>query len=744
MGKRIIFSVFCFFILSFSVYSVEDSVSIDTITNYQGWGWDVLVVNNNYITMGIVPVIGARVLQYDLGVDTFMIVNEDLFGDIFDLSEGIYGPWSNKYGYGGYKTWPAPQSEWPGTWPPPPIMDWGEYEYEVTHVSKDSVTIWLKGQTEQYQAPDLRFDRYITAYRNSTQVKVVTVLFNDSSSEKSQAVWEITQTIVQHENEHDYSNFSAYFPAASASDIWGSGGPHYEEVLPGIYRANYSSVEGKIFVSSSDGWVSFVDERDQQTYAKVFDMPEGAEYADDGASVELYTSGSNRYMEVEVLGPYEPIGPNGDSIVFVEYWYATQNSGPIYNTNHAGTVTQKLAYSHQTKTITGEYGVFTEGELRVKYFDSEGAELGDGPVVSVYPDTLVQISESVTLPGSTSSIALYAYDVDDLFIESIDQVNIENNDSFIAYKATETPVIDGIADESFWGDTITWYPLDYVWLPYEEYVAPEDFTGRFKISWTDDRLLLLVEIVDDVLYDIYSDPLSNYWNDDCVEVFLDEDHSGGSHGNNYNAFAYHVSTTFDVVDGGTGVSALFNSHIEAAWTQSDSLYTWELSIKVFDDTYVDESSIPVTLANGKEMGYSLAYCDNDASVERENFIGSKYLEYDVRNDSYLNASIFGTLTLIDPNAGSVEPPEAVVQMEQENITLYPNPASETLYYWFNDTPETIYTYSIIDLTGQVVCSGNLEKNSKVGTIEIKALPQGSYIINFRNRMGIISKRINLL
>ena len=693
--------------------------------------------------MGIVPVIGARVLQYDLGVDTFMIINDDLFGQLFDVSSGISGPWSNKYGYGGYKTWPAPQSEWPGTWPPPPIMDWGEYEYEVTHASKDSVTVWLKGQTEQYQAPDLRFDRYITVYKNSTLAKVVTVLFNDSDTEKNQAIWEVTQTIVQHENKHDYNNFSAYFPAAKASDIWGSGGPHYEEVLPGIYKANYSSVEGKIFVAASDGWVCFVDERDKQTYTKVFDMPEGAEYADDGASVEIYTNGGNRYMEVEVLGPYEPIGPDGDSIVFVEYWYATQNSGPIYNTTHAGTVTQKLAYSHQTRSISGEYGVFNEGELRVKYFDGEGTELGDGPVVSVYPDTAVQLSEAVTLPASTESIELHAYDIYGSFIECLDKVDVTDDDTFIAYKATETPVIDGYADESFWGDTIPWYPIDYVWLPYNEYVAPEDFTGRFKISWTDDRLLLLVEIVDDVLYDIYPNPLDNYWNDDCVEVFLDEDHSGGNHQFNYNAFAYHISTTFDVVDGGTGTSALFNSHIDAARTQSDSLYTWELSIKVFDDTYVDESSTPVTLTNEKEMGFSLAYCDNDASAYRENFIGSKYLPESQSNDSYINASIFGTLTLIDPNAGPVEPPEAVAQNEYEDITLFPNPASETLYYRFNEIPGIMYSYSIVDLAGQVVRTGSLDKSSESGMIDVKALPQGAYVINFQNRMGMISKRINL-
>ncbi len=741
MHKKLIVTVCCFFVFGFSLYGIEDSVSIDTINNYHGWGWDVLVVSNHYITLGIVPAIGGRVLQYDLGIDTFMIINDDLLGQMFDPAVNIYGPWNGTWAYGGYKTWPAPQSEWPGSWPPPPILDWGEYEYETIHASKDSVTLWLKGQTEQYQAPDLRFDRYMTAYRNSTRVKVVTVLFNDSETEKNQSIWEVTQTIVRHENTNDFANFSAYFPAAGASDVWGSG-PYYEEILPGIYQVKYVSEEGKISTSASEGWVCFVDERDQQTYAKVFDLVEDTEYTHDGASVEIYTAGSSKYMEVEVLGPYQAIDPNGDSIVFVEYWYATRSSGPMFSANHGGMITEQLNYNRQTQQVTGEFGVFNEGELRVKYCNSEGTEIGEGPSVSVSPDMMVQLDETSNPPELTESIELHAYDVDGLFIECIDKVDITADDSFIAYKASEMPVIDGSASDECW-DTVGWYPINFVWLPYNDYVASDDFTGRFKLSWTDERVLLLVEVVDNILYDGHSDPLQNYWDDDCVEVFLDEDHSGGNHLNNFNAFAYHVSTVFDIVDNDDSGPALFNSHIDAARSQMDSLYIWELSIKIFDDSYTDESSIPVTLSHGKEMGFSLAYCDNDASPSRENFIGSKYLPESESNNSYINASLFGTLTLVDP-ADSPDISDPFTVLKQENLRVYPNPASEVLYYWFDNNPDSDYQYRIVDLTGQTVRTGLIARNIKRGVIDLNGLHQGTYIIYFQNTDHVISRQIILL
>ncbi len=737
MLKKFIVLFSLLLIIRYTVYGTPDSVTIDTVTNYHGWGWDVLVVSNNYITLSIVPSIGARVLQYDLGTDTFMIVNESLLGEVFyDPSPT---PWDGNWGYGGYKTWPAPQSIW--NWPPPPTLAWGNYEYEVTHASNDSVVIWMKGQTETVRTPGLRFDRYMVAYRNSSHIKVTTVLFNDSDSEQDWSIWEVTQTIVQHGNDNDYANFSAYFPAAQASDVWGSG-PYYEEVLPGVYRVKYVSTEGKISTATSEGWACFVDERDQQTYAKVFDLIKDAEYTHNGASVEFYTNGSTRYMEVEVLGPYETIGPDGDSIVFVEDWYTTRTSGPIYTANRGGLVREKLDYNRQTKEVTGEFGIFNEGELRLKFLNSEGNETGEGSSVEASPDTLVQLTEAVELPPLTESIELQAYDVDGSYIDRIDKVNITTDDSFFAYKALEFPVIDGLATDECW-DTARWYPLDFVWLPYNDYVAPEDFTGRFKLSWTNERLLLLVEVIDDVLYDGHPDPLQNYWDDDCVEVFLDEDHSGGDHLYNFNAFAYHVSTTFDVVDNGPSGPALFNSHIDAAMSQTDSLYTWELSIKVFDDSYSGESSIPVILSDGKEMGYSLAYCDNDGSPSRENFIGSKYLPESESNNSYINASLFGTLTLIDPLSGpDYKDPGAL--MKEENIMVYPNPTSGMLYYRFENFSQKNFNYQINDLTGQTIMTGTITDGFNGGYIDLSRLSKGVYFINFQTNHDVVSKRIVLL
>ena len=114
-----------------------------------------------------------------------------------------------------------------------------------------------------------------------------------------------------------------------------------------------------------------------------------------------------------------------------------------------------------------------------------------------------------------------------------------------APRAGEAINIDGRAEESSW-EKAAWNPIDQLWLGVQP--GPEDFSGRFKVLWDEDHLYILAEIIDDVLFDRYPDPRQDYYKDDCLEIFLDEDHSGGDHTYNFNAFAYHIALDYNIVD----------------------------------------------------------------------------------------------------------------------------------------------------------------------------------------------------
>jgi len=205
--------------------------------------------------------------------------------------------------------------------------------------------------------------------------------------------------------------------------------------------------------------------------------------------------------------------------------------------------------------------------------------------------------------------------------------------------------IDGKANEAIWKSS-AWHPLDQLWLG--EAYTETDFSGRYKLTWTNEALYLLAEITDDILLDKEKDPLKAWWDDDCLEIFIDEDNSGGNHQFNHNAFAYHIALDGNVVDMSTSKKGkLYNSHIQSQMNTEGNTSIWEVKIELYNDSYIDDGkNSTVQLNANKKIGFALAYCDNDFSENRENFIGSIPVEGEDKNRGWIDANIFGTLVLI--------------------------------------------------------------------------------------------------
>ncbi|MFD2185788.1 sugar-binding protein [Aquimarina celericrescens] len=211
-------------------------------------------------------------------------------------------------------------------------------------------------------------------------------------------------------------------------------------------------------------------------------------------------------------------------------------------------------------------------------------------------------------------------------------------------KAVIVPKLDGKMDDPAWKEAL-WYGLDQRWIgdPY----TFGDFFGRYKLVWTPEALYILVEVKDNLLFDQHKDPLKLWWDDDCVEIFIDADNSGGDHQYSNNAFAYHVALDGNVVDLGTDKKPLlYNNHVTTKRVTNDDVSIWEFEIIVYDDTY-EEGKIndPIILKKDQKLGFALAYNDNDGSKERENFIGSVFIPGEEKNLGWINADVFGTIVL---------------------------------------------------------------------------------------------------
>jgi uncharacterized repeat protein (TIGR02543 family) len=258
----------------------------------------------------------------------------------------------------------------------------------------------------------------------------------------------------------------------------------------------------------------------------------------------------------------------------------------------------------------------------------------------------------------------------------------QTTDDFVAYFVDTPPTIDGNGNDQAW-EKAQWQPICYQWMyqtsPFFPVTDAADFSGRFKMVWTADRLYILGELIDDIVsVSRLSTPTTSPEKDDCFELFIDEDASGGARSNNNNLFAYHISfynangnesgthNVLDYVNGALPASQLRNHHLNYKIGRDDvnHKYTWEIEMKVYNSSYpVIEPATPpadnlVTLTDGKRMGFAAAYCDSDkdahgesqtATNERNHFIGSMYVSGDndeARDQGYRNASVYAKLYLV--------------------------------------------------------------------------------------------------
>ena len=253
------------------------------------------------------------------------------------------------------------------------------------------------------------------------------------------------------------------------------------------------------------------------------------------------------------------------------------------------------------------------------------------------------------------------------------------NDDFTAYFVETPPIIDGNGDDAAWAKA-KWQDIKYAWmyqppksLPTGAVVASDgtipktdDFSGRFKVVWTADRLYILAEIIDDILYTPAAIPTQSPEKNDCLELFIDENASGGfrnSDGGN-NFFTYHMN--FDGVNVADWIgnrNELRNSHLNYKIDKNDTTHTyiWETEMKVYNGSYPLDSTpdtAPLTLTDGKKMGFAAAYCDNDKDAhsnnptqigDRDHFIGSMFVTGSTdneRNVAYQNSTQYAKLYLV--------------------------------------------------------------------------------------------------
>jgi len=410
------------------VYGQTPGVTMHTVSNYKQWGWDTtIVMQNELITMATVPAIGARVMQYDLGSLPSLMVNPSLFGKKYTPANGLY------YNFGGYKNWPSPQNLWPGTWPPPPTLDFGAYSILEATQTNDSVSLTVLSPIEKWAAANIQFKRRATLFSGTTRVRMEQTLINKGTKDTSWGMWSIAPAIVNHTGKSDYTNFRAYFPL-NPNSVYGANGIQYDgassawlgEVVPGIYGVQFASSSKKVFADPAKGWIAYTSLSDTVVFARTFPVFEGRQYPDGGARTTVYVSGAGipLYMEVEVKGPVVLLTANGGNSTFTENWWAAKVRAPILDVDSVGAIAGRLSYNSTTHSFSGIYGVFYTGTAKIVLVNAQGQALAEGQSHAITPLTEFQLQETLGIPNSAKTAAIRLYNTKNEYMGILDTLDV--------------------------------------------------------------------------------------------------------------------------------------------------------------------------------------------------------------------------------------------------------------------------------------------------------------------------------
>lgn len=292
------------------------------------------------------------------------------------------------------------------------------------------------------------------------------------------------------------------------------------------------------------------------------------------------------------------------------------------------------------------------------------------------------------------------------------------------------PEIDGDGSDTCWNKA-SWAPIDQIWIG--NAVDETDYSGRFKVLWTQSRLYLLIQITDDSLRlqpAGIADVCSNIYNYDCTEIFIDENHSrDANYTGTYKAIAYHLDTTHVCYHVGSPLGWVrLDDHLNYKMKRvSRHTFEYEYEIKVFNDSYIyGGQNTPVVLSTGKLLGWSVAYNDNDLGSTRQNMFGSKFIDGPDKNISYFNASAFGELKLVGGTATST----SSVHQDDSAIDIIKTGDNLWIHYSSNAIHSEV-AIQLFDISGRQLVQTTAFKSEHdlEKALNISNYSKGAYLIS---------------
>jgi len=220
-----------------------------------------------------------------------------------DDNEIMYVDFVNSGDMAGSTFWPSPQSVW--NWPPPVNLDNKPFSTAI----KDNKIVF-RGNTDTKTM--LRFYKTTAANVSDTSIIIDYCIKNEKTTAQKWAPWEITRVI---------NSGLTVFPKSTGS-VTGDMAGRTQTISGYVWYDQDATAggAGSKFFCDGKGWLAHIIDGNM-LFIKKFDDVSTGKAAPGEAEVEVYTSGSLPYTELEDQGTYTTIASK-DSITWRVKWFA--------------------------------------------------------------------------------------------------------------------------------------------------------------------------------------------------------------------------------------------------------------------------------------------------------------------------------------------------------------------------------------------------------------------------------------
>ncbi|HEX9935138.1 MAG TPA: sugar-binding protein [bacterium] len=302
------------------------------------------------------------------------------------------------------------------------------------------------------------------------------------------------------------------------------------------------------------------------------------------------------------------------------------------------------------------------------------------------------------------------------------------------YKTSSAPVFDGMLDD-LWENA----PLNQnfkVVAGGDHLVDDGDASMSFRTLWDDQYLYLFITVSDETLV---SDSSTEYWRDDCIELWIDGDNSKGTayDGKNDRGFHFSIDPNDPVNPVHKAVQSLGPAADLSGILQASKRKPFGVNLEVAFPLGI----LGITPKEPSLFGLEIDYNDDDDGGDRD----TKLKFFSNNDDSHYNPSGFGTAQL------------AAIQTDVEARTFSPDAFSLSQNYPNPFNPVTAIRYAIptagrvkltvCDLQGREVAvlrDGTETAGTHSARFDASHLASGIYVYKIETADGVLSKKLVLM